>query len=110
MRTENNNIITDNFDPDALDREYERRQARQYGINNNNDEDNESSHLKKSGKRMSGKKCRSSQTVSYPFLRINAPECLQASQYSAGQPICLSRQSRFLHQVLMIKATQSIAQ
>lgn len=50
-RTENNNIITDNFDPDALDREYERRQARQYGINNNNDEDNESSHLKKSGKK-----------------------------------------------------------
>lgn len=56
MRTENNNIITDNFDPDALDREYERRQARQYGINNNNDEDNESSHLKKSGKKDSREK------------------------------------------------------
>lgn len=45
MRTETNTIMTDNFDPDALDREYERRRAQH---DNSENEDRERPHLKKS--------------------------------------------------------------
>lgn len=49
MRTEGNNIMTDNFDPDALDREYERRQAQHYDASRN--DDREGPQLKKPGKK-----------------------------------------------------------
>ncbi len=49
MRTEGNHIMTDNFDPDALDREYERRQAQHYDTPRN--DDREGPQLKKSGKK-----------------------------------------------------------
>ncbi|MCM1331924.1 MAG: DNA translocase FtsK [Bacteroides sp.] len=49
MRTESNTIMTDNFDPDALDREYERRRAQQH--NTDPDDEPEGIQKKKSAKK-----------------------------------------------------------
>ena len=51
MRTEGNNIMTDNFDPDALDREYERRQAQR--DTQFRDDDRNDPQPKKQGKKNS---------------------------------------------------------
>lgn len=50
MRTEGNTIMTDNFDPDALDREYERRRAQQHH-NTDPDEEPEGPQVRKSAKK-----------------------------------------------------------
>ena len=49
MRTETNTTMTDNFDPDALDREYERRRAQHH--HTNPDEEPEGPQVRKSAKK-----------------------------------------------------------